>query len=186
MTSVDPPGLLQDALAGDAAAWKVLVEAYSGFIYRIARRSGLSAEDAEDVTQLVWIAFLEHGSTLREPGALRPWLATIARRTAVHRRSQNREQLGSTGSSDPELVEDETPSLEELLQREQEVDRVRLALRKLPVGCARLLHSLFRDDSPDYAETSRRLRIPMGSIGPTRARCLARLHRILSRESFAK
>jgi RNA polymerase sigma factor (sigma-70 family) len=170
--------LLPRALAGDAAAWSSLVEAFSPLLLRTARGVGLSHEDAEDVGQSVWAELVKNGDRIRNPAQLPGWLVTTTRWKALQLR--RRATPGLLPYED-ELPAD-TPGVEELLAEEQELQRVRAAVDQLPERCRTLLTALFEVDRPSYEDIAARLELPVGSIGPTRARCLARLHRILHRE----
>lgn len=173
-------GILRRSLAGDPEAWRHLVRTYSPLVYRIALGTGVSPEDAEDVTQSVWVVLLERGHAIRDPAALPGWLATTSRRIALQLRAQGRARPTEPLPIDLASAD---PSAEMLLEREQTRERVRQALQALPLRCRTLLGALFRDEKPNYEETGETLGLPHGSIGPTRARCLAHLYRILTRDN---
>lgn len=176
----DLKSLVSRALARDAGAWSELVLQFNPLVYGTALRTGISRDDAADVCQAVWIAFLERGHAIRDPQALPRWLAVTARRTAL--RGLDR----SNPSTIPldETLEADTPEADLLLEQEERSARLRLAVSQLPERCRTLLGALFGEEAADYREVSRRLELPVGSIGPTRARCLARLYEILRRRGF--
>lgn len=180
--------LVARCLAGDARAWEALVRRYERLVYAVARGYRLSPEDVGDVFQEVFAALVRGMPRLRDPRTLCRWLSStterIALATALARR---REQSRNAG--DPEsrlepvaLAGPAGVDLEELENRM----RVRLALDELGGSCRALLAALYyREPAPGYREVSAELGIPIGSIGPTRARCLEKLQRLLGREEAA-
>lgn len=171
----DNHDLLSRALSGDPNAWFALVDAYASLVFGTALRVGLTREQAADVSQAVWTTLFERGRTIRDAEALPRWLVVTTRRRAL------RERMGAvpeTVALDAALQEG-VPSVATLLEREQEAELVRDALRELPDRCRVLLTRLFEEDRPDYAQVSADLSVPIGSIGPTRARCLAKLYLLL-------
>jgi RNA polymerase sigma factor (sigma-70 family) len=181
--------LLNAAAAGDAAAWKELVESFSGLVWSVTRGYRLSSADAADVFQTVWLRLAEHLDRIRNPSHVGAWLATTARNESL------RVARGSTRiiiTDSPELLDsgqaDERSPEQALLDSEQaalDADRgARLwrAFGELSVRCQRLLRVLTATPPPSYAEVAAALDIPVGSIGPTRARCLQRLRQRLAGE----
>jgi RNA polymerase sigma factor (sigma-70 family) len=140
-------------------------------------RHQLDRQSIDDIGQSVWLLLIENISRLREPAALPGWLATTTRRECLRAlRASGRhgmevpelvEQLPSSGSADIE---------QEIIGAELHA-ALRAAFAELPAGCRELLSMLISDPPLGYARISSKLGIPMGSIGPTRARCLARLRR---------
>jgi RNA polymerase sigma factor (sigma-70 family) len=174
--------LVQGCLSGDARAWAALVSRHQGLVYAVARSYRLSEADLGDVFQEVFAALVRGLPRLRDPRTLVRWLAStterIARATALRRR---REQ--ALTAPDPGAVEGlaaDQPAVGTELETLEEQALIRLALDGLPQGCRRLLHALYYEDPvPDYAALSRRLHMPIGSLGPTRARCIERMRRAL-------
>jgi len=146
-------------------------------VYTICTRYRLSNHDIEDVGQNVWLLLVEQLGKLREPAALPGWLATTTAReclrvvTAVHKS----ERLG-TGLDDSVLFVDDAVIDEEILMAERNA-ALRAAFAELPPRCQQLLSMLISDPPRSYAEIHAELGIPVGSIGPQRARCLDRLRR---------
>jgi RNA polymerase sigma factor (sigma-70 family) len=169
--------LLRRALDGDESAWVRLVDRHSSLVFRSARAVGVTPEDAEDVAQAVWIALVRNGHTIRRGESLPAWLAVTARRTALKGRRGNRPTFVAL----PEEIADETGTVDELIREEETLESLRAAVRSLPERCRDLFDALFREERPNYRDVARELGLPVGSIGPTRARCLARLERILRR-----
>jgi RNA polymerase sigma factor (sigma-70 family) len=169
--------LVTRATGGDQDAWNELVERYAPLVYTICTRYRLSTPDIEDVGQNVWLVLVEHLGKLREPAALPGWLATTTAReclrvvTAAHKS----ERLG-TGLDDTVLFVDDAVIDEEILMAERNA-ALRAAFAQLPPHCQQLLSMLIGDPPRSYAEIHAELDIPVGSIGPQRARCLERLRR---------
>jgi RNA polymerase sigma factor (sigma-70 family) len=174
--------LVEGCLSGDARAWAALVSRHEGLVYAVARSYRLSEADLGDVFQEVFAALVRGLPRIRDARTLVRWLAStterIARSTALRRR---REQALTV--PDPGAVESlaaDQPAVGAELETLEEQALIRLALSRLPEGCRRLLSALYYDDPvPDYAALSRRLHMPIGSLGPTRARCIERMRRVL-------
>jgi RNA polymerase sigma factor (sigma-70 family) len=164
--------LVAAALDGDEGAWNAIVERYGSLLAAIARQHRLDPQELADMSQSVWLKLLEHLPGLREPSALAGWLRTTARNECVRVLRSRRRQVpldAATPAPDP-------PVDEELLAAERR-QLLREAFGELSEGCRRLLSALMEDPPPTYAELSERLGMPVGSIGPTRARCLDKLRR---------
>jgi RNA polymerase sigma factor (sigma-70 family) len=166
--------LVARAAGDDQQAWDELIERYAPLVWAICTRYRLSSHDIEDVGQSVWLLLVEQLGKLREPAALPGWLATTTKRECLRvvtatRKSQ---QLGST--VDDALVADKRAIDEEILVAERNA-ALRTAFAELPPHGQHLLAMLFRDPPCSYSEISATLGIPIGSVGPQRARCLERL-----------
>lgn len=152
--------------SGERGAWDELVERYARYVYAIAAQAfRLGAEDAEDVFQEVFARAYDRLGTLRDPGALRPWIGQLTRRECVNRlRSGARE---TAVDSVPEQAEEIVDAIEEALD-------VRLALDVLGQDCREVLDRFFcRDES--YRTIGEELGLPSGTIASRISRCLARL-----------
>jgi RNA polymerase sigma factor (sigma-70 family) len=170
--------LVERCLAGDSKAWGVLVRRHERLVYAIGRSYRLSDEDLGDVFQEVFAALVRGLPRLREPRTLVRWLSSttqrIARAIALKRR---REQALTVGIEwdEPALAADQ-PGAGEELERLEEQAMLRLAMGAISERCRNLLAALyFEDPAPSYEALSRRLGVPIGSLGPTRARCFDRL-----------
>jgi len=169
--------IVTGARGGDKAAWDELVERYAPLVWSVCRRFGLSRPDADDVGGSVWLRLIEHLQDLREPAALPGWLATTTRRECLRvvRAGQRHQRLED--AVDPET----TPAGDTAVDRGLLVEERNIALRagfaQLPDLCRQLLAMLVQDPPVPYGEISARLGMPVGSIGPNRQRCLARLRR---------
>jgi RNA polymerase sigma factor (sigma-70 family) len=169
---------------GDAAAWEALVRRHERLVYAIARSYRLSEADTGDVFQEVFAALVRGLPRMRDSRALCRWLSStterIARATALRRRREEALAAPTDPTALANMSADEPPVGAEL-ERLEEQARVRLALSALPERCRSLIQALYYEEPPpQYAELARRLRLPVGSLGPTRARCFDRLRRILS------
>jgi len=176
--------LVTRAAGCDQDAWNELVDRYSPLVWTICLRYQLSNHDIEDIGQTVWLLLVEQLGKLREPAALPGWLATTTHRECLRvvtaaRRSQ---PLG-TRLDDGEQFVDDAVIEEEILIAERNA-ALRAAFAELPPYCRRLVAMLFADPPCSYSEISATLGVPVGSIGPQRARCLERLRRSKALISF--
>jgi RNA polymerase sigma factor (sigma-70 family) len=169
--------LVTRANAGDQSAWDELVERYAPLVWSICRRYRLRGPEADDVGQSVWLRLVEQLGALREPAALPGWLATTTQREClrVTRVAGRRETVERP--LDVEPPSDGDVMIEQELIKAERRAALRAALAQLPLACRRLLSLLMQEPPLPYAEISTRLGTPVGSIGPNRARCLARLRR---------
>jgi RNA polymerase sigma factor (sigma-70 family) len=168
--------LVRDAEAGDPRAWDALVARYGGMVWAVARAHRLGDADAADASQSTWLKLLEHVGDIKDPAALGGWLATTARRECLR-------ILRSAARVDPLAESPETadagPALDERLLTSERDDHLWRAFELLPPRDRALLRMLAADPAPSYEEIGAALGMPIGSIGPTRARALARLHRAI-------
>jgi RNA polymerase sigma factor (sigma-70 family) len=183
MAADDDAALLHACREGDPDAWERLVRRYQRLIYAIPRRAGLSEDLAAEVFQRVCVTLLEHIDRIAQPERLSAWLTTTARRESW-RQLRNQRVVVSLGDDDGAGIDDlaDTTLLpDELVERAEQQHTVRLALGELDERCRDLLHMLFyRSEPPPYTEIAAALNMPAGSIGPTRARCLQKLQRVLA------
>jgi RNA polymerase sigma factor (sigma-70 family) len=163
------------AAAGDESAWSAIVESFSSLVWSVALRAGLGRADAGEVVQLTFLRLVENLGRLREPEALGGWLATTARREAWRVARQGGRELPTDDA--PEVAAPE-PGPEEQAVVSDQGREVRAAFARLPERCSRLLELVVVLALP-YAQIAAVLDIPVGSIGPTRARCLERLRALL-------
>jgi RNA polymerase sigma factor (sigma-70 family) len=170
--------LVTRARNGDKQAWDALVEQYISLIWSICRRHRLSDADAEDVGQSVWLLLVEQLDRIRDPAALPGWLATVTRHECLRVVRAARGPLAAGYGLDAEILPDEQARTaeQELLTAERHA-ALRQALLELPPDCQQLIALLTADPPVPYAQISARLGIPIGSVGPTRRRCLDKLRR---------
>jgi RNA polymerase sigma factor (sigma-70 family) len=173
--------LLRDATTGDDSAWRQLLGRFEPAITATVARFRLQDADARDVTQQTWLQLLDHSGQIREPEALGAWLRTTARRECLR-------VLRDRGTTDQLPPDDVIACADPVCDVEQRVVDAEASgqmvhlLAELPVRPRTLLRYLFSDDPPGYAELSRRTGIPVGSIGPTRARALQKLRGMIEAE----
>jgi len=157
--------LVSACIEGQSWAWEELVERYKRLVYSVSLRAGLTEEDAADVFQTVFTLLFEHLHRIRTPEGLPAWFITTAKRESWRRLRAAEEWLLNAHPNE-DLWIDQT--------------LVRNALEEVGGRCKELLWLLYYDPhEPSYKEISRRIRIPLGSVGPTRARCLQKLRGIL-------
>jgi len=178
----DDATLVARCRGGERAAWETLVQRYQRLVYAVARRTRLDEESVADVFQTVFARLLEHLPRIRDASRLQAWLVTTAKRESLlHvRRAQRTVSLSRDDDGNDDAmhdVVDDGPLPEEALAELQQMHRLRLALDRLDARCRDLLLLLFRDedDAVPYEEVARRMAMPIGSIGPTRSRCLEKL-----------
>ena len=182
--------LFDRCLSGDEAAWAELITRYRGLIYAVPRRIGLSPEDSGDVFQRVCLLLYQRLDSIRDPNRLGGWLLTTATREAIRvsRRSRRDVPIDSGRDDKGTSAEDAVPDIRPLPDDEREtIERsqmLRSALLELSERCRVLLEEFLRDDGANYRDVARRLDIPIGSIGPTRARCFSRLREVLVERGF--
>ena len=173
MEDEDTGDLVRRAGHGDAAAWQTLVGRYSRLLCAIAHSYGLSGADADDVVQTTWLRLVERLTLLRDPGRAGTWLAVTARREsmATLRRLGRERPLQGAGPS--------VTGPHHVVFGRELASSMGAALEAIPPRCRHLLELFVALPRPSYAEISAALEIPVGSVGPTRARCLTHLRRQL-------
>jgi RNA polymerase sigma factor (sigma-70 family) len=170
--------LVMRARNSDQQAWDTLVERYAPLIWSICRRYRLAGADADDVGQTVWLHLVGQLDRLREPAALAGWLATTTQRECLRVRRAAQRLPASEHVPDIEDTPDQHAPVaeQELLAAERHAALLE-ALIQLPPRCQQLMVLLLQDPPLPYAQISARLGIPVGSIGPSRARCPNKLRR---------
>jgi RNA polymerase sigma factor (sigma-70 family) len=185
--------LVAAAGAGDQAAWNELVDRYTPLLISVIRRFRLTTSEAEDVAQTVWLRLVEHLGSLREPRALPMWLITTGKRESIRLLGAERRTIAQdpleaawhnhaatrAAWADPEPAEPAQGLIE--AERRQ---ALLSGLAELTTRQRQLLVLLVQDPPLSYLEISQRTGIPVGAIGPTRARAVARLRRTASVQSW--
>lgn len=173
--------LIQACRRGDAHAWNKVLEKYERLVFSIPLSYGLPLEDAADIAQITFTILIQSLDTLREDSRLGAWLATVARRHTWRLLEQNRRedvQAAEDLSESIILLSDETTL--KSMERWEVIEWLEQGLSQLDERCVRLLVALYFDpQQPTYAEVAEKLGMAIGSIGPTRARCLERLKQLL-------
>jgi RNA polymerase sigma factor (sigma-70 family) len=180
----DVARLVQRAAAGNRWAWERLVDQYSRLIWAITRDYKLVDSDAADVAQATWLRLLEHIDRLRSPDRVGSWLAATARNECLRSITARKKVVLGHDEVVLEGVAAAESDVDERLLTAERAQMVREALSCLPWTWQQMLELLMADPPASYAEISDQLGLPVGSIGPTRQRCLARL-RVLLRASLA-
>ena len=177
--------LLRTAAQGDQEAWNQLVDQFNGLLWAVTRAHRLTQADAADVVQMTWARLVENLDQIRDPEHIGAWLVTTARRECLRvlrnaGRVQPMEEL-------PELAtRHRADSRPESAALKSDRDALlRRAMGQLSPRCQQLLGVLLALEQPSYAEVSAALGLPLGSIGPTRARCLDCLRRHAARLGLA-
>ena len=182
----DDVSLVARCVRGDGAAWSLLVQRYQRLVYAIVRRIGLDEHGAADVFQTVFARLVEHLPRIADPSRLQAWIVTTAKREALLLRMRGQRTVSMTRADDAEGeasgewdLADQSPIAEDALEELQQLNGLRNALERLDERCRDLLLLLFRDedDKLSYDDVARRLGTSVGSIGPTRSRCLDKLRR---------
>ena len=181
LTGEEVARLVRPAAASDERGWDALVDEFGGMIWAVARAHRLGDADAADVAQATWLRLLEHVDGLREPARVGAWLATTARRECL-RILRNSRRLPPLGENVTEHESPDAPVDEALLLAARD-EVLWHAFIRLPASDQALLRLLMADPRPTYEEVSAALGMPIGSIGPTRARALERLRQRLDSEA---
>ena len=174
----DLTALVTRARNGDKQAWDKLVERYAPLIWSICRRYRLGHADAEDAGQSVWLQLVDQLASLRDPAALPGRLATTTQRECgrVLRAARKQEPPGHPLDA-ADIPDQVTEAAEHDLLRAERHAALREAFMHLAPSFRKLISLLIQDPPVPYAEISARLGIPVGSIGPSRGRCLDKLRR---------
>ena len=171
--------LVRHAARGDKQAWERLVDQFSRLIWSITADYRLVESDAADVVQTTWLRLLEHIDRIEYPDRVGSWLAATARNECLRSLAARKSVVLA---SDYEVLTGVTafgPEVDERILADERDQVVRDALSHLPKRWQRLLELLMTDPPASYAEISDQLDLPIGSIGPTRGRCLAQLRVLL-------
>jgi len=165
--------LVRQCLTGDQGAWSELIDRYQRLIYSVARTLSKSPEDAGDVFQQVCMELYQRLPELRDAESLPAWLITVTRRQAAAVLKYHKTTLLP--------LRDEYPAVEDQIRSIENEHLIETAMLDLPERCRQLINLLYLQPiSLSYSAVAERLGVPVSSIGPTRARCLAKLRKLLS------
>ena len=179
LDSIEIARLVRGAAGGDRRAWEHLVDQFERLIWSITAEFKLTESDADDVAQTTWLRLLEHIDRIQYPDRVGSWLAATARNECLRSLAARKRVVLAT---DHEVITDVVasgPEVDERILADERDQVVRDALSRLPNRWQRLLELLMADPPASYAEISNQLDLPIGSIGPTRGRCLAQLRVLL-------
>jgi len=178
----DPvPGWVRAAAAGDARAWENIVDRYTGLLWSICRAHRMSDDDAADAVQLTWLRLLQNLERIRDPQRLAGWLATTCRRECLAILQRSRSSITFEDEHLDRLLGGTAPADQPVLEAEQYA-ALWQAFHRLSTWCQRILRALIldaEDGPPSYRLVASQLQTPVGSLGPTRARCLSQLRKLL-------
>ena len=183
LTSDEAAILVAAAAHGDRFAWERIVDSYGRLIWVIARNHRLGPGDAADVSQTTWLRLMEHIDRLTEPGRVGAWLATTARRECLRVQAKNRRTSPVADDAIVELVQVRGAAAEELdaaLLLAERSEAVHRAIAMLPAHCQEMLRLMMLDPAPSYEEIAAAIGRPVGSLGPSRKRCLEKLRVLLA------
>ena len=177
--------LLRAASEGDQEAWNAITDRFTSLLWSVARSYRLGSDDAEDVVQNTWLRLLENLTKIDNPEALAGWLATTARREALGiLRRRGRTVLTRDEDLGVDLADPMSTELDSALLEDERDVELWASFAKLPERCQQLLRVLMACDRPVYAEVSVAFDMPVGSIGPTRMRCLERLRKLVAESGY--
>lgn len=180
MTSASPIAALVSAAAeGDQSAWNEIVDRYTPLVVSVIYKHRLRPADAADVNQTLWLRLVEQIGRLREPEALPGWIMTTTRNEClrvlrVQQRTHLYDPLSESDALESEQVDSDVEADLLAMERRQ---ALRDGFAELTEQCKRLLTKLMTDPPPSYQVVSEELAMPVGSIGPTRIRCLEKLRK---------
>ncbi|MDH3499421.1 MAG: sigma-70 family RNA polymerase sigma factor [Acidimicrobiia bacterium] len=177
MESESVRDLMAAAADGSQTAWNAIVERYERLVWSVVRSFRLDDASALDVTQTVWLRLVEHHDRIRDPESLPSWLATTTRNEAIRTLNRMKRQTPSAFEYDVEDVA--TLPVDDALLSSEERVRVARAFEALSDECQQLMRLLTADPPLDYETISQMIGRPIGSIGPTRGRCIKRLRQLM-------
>jgi RNA polymerase sigma factor (sigma-70 family) len=177
--SSDVASLVRRASEGDRTAWDRLVDQYKRLIWSITVEFKLTESDASDVAQTTWLRLLEHIDRIEYPDRVGSWLAATARNECLRSLAARKRVILGHEDVEPDTAVANGPEVDERLLAAERAQVVRDAMSHLPRHWQRMLEMLMADPPASYADISDELELPIGSIGPTRGRCLARLRVLL-------
>jgi RNA polymerase sigma factor (sigma-70 family) len=175
----DITAVVRRAGSGDMQAWNLLVDQYGRLIWSITARFKLIESDAADVVQTTWMRLIEHIDRIEQPDRIGSWLASTARNECLRHVAARKRLVLVHEDAEFDGVDYHGPAVDEALLAAERAQVVRDAMAHLPAQWQQLLELLMADPPISYAEISDQLGLPVGSIGPTRGRCLAKLRVLL-------
>jgi RNA polymerase sigma factor (sigma-70 family) len=171
--------LVRRATVGETWAWERLIDKYGRLIWSITREFKLAESDASDVFQTTWMRLIEHIDRLDHPDRVGSWLAATARNECLRFLASHKRLVLAREDAVLDGPAESEGEIDEALLAEERAQIVRSAVAHLPSRWQRLMELLMADPPASYAEISEELGVPVGSIGPIRGRCLARLRLML-------
>lgn len=179
IANLEATRMMRAAAAGDTHAWEQLIDKYGRLVWSITRDFKLLESDAADVFQITWMRLIEHANRIEHPERVGSWLAATARNECLRCLASRKRVVLATEESVLDGFAEQGPDVDEALLAGERAQTVRKAMTQLPRRWQELLELLMSDPPVSYTEISDKLGLPIGSIGPTRGRCLARLRVLL-------
>ena len=184
IAELDDRALVVACLAGDHFAWEALISRYQRLIYSIPIKARLSQDDAADIFQAVCLKLYEKLPTIRDSERISSWLITTTSRECWRLSARNRKESSPSVDEDQGGFLREIPANGPLADEQREIlekqHQVRQAVQSLPERCRELISMLFyQKDELSYVDIAGRMKMPVPSVGPTRARCLEKLRKLL-------
>jgi RNA polymerase sigma factor (sigma-70 family) len=183
MLDVELAETVGEAVGGNQEAWDALVDRFAPLVWGIARAHSLDTLDASDVSQTVWLRLAEHIGDLRDRTRIGSWLAVTTKNEAQRTHKRRQFQMPVSHERLIHLPEPNARQPEETVVASEEATALWTAFSSLGVQCRTLLRMLINDPAPSYTAVSETLGLPVGSIGPKRARCLSSLRKLLKTSS---
>jgi RNA polymerase sigma factor (sigma-70 family) len=171
--------IVRRAASGERAAWDSLVARYVSLVWAVALQHGIGESDAADVAQSTWLRLLEHIDEIRDPARIGAWLATTARRESLRIVAMRRRIVLEGGSEAFDGPDRLLAPPDERMLSDERGQSVRQAFGTLPPAWQSLVSLLMSDPPMSYQEIGLELGVPVGSIGPTRGRCMTRMRAAL-------
>ncbi|WP_026875940.1 RNA polymerase sigma factor [Jiangella gansuensis] len=180
MADLSVSELVEAASRGDQRSWDRLVDMHASLVWAVVRSHRLDTGEAEDAFQTTWLRLVENLGRLERPDRLPAWLVTTARREClrVARRGGTELPDALIAERADDAARPDPGPVEALLAREEQVEVLR-AFQRLEPRCQDLLRLTVAATDPRYADVAAELDMPVGSVGPTRQRCLGHLRRLL-------
>jgi RNA polymerase sigma factor (sigma-70 family) len=183
--------LISACRRGEAAAWSLLVHRYQRLIYAIPLRAGLDEDQAAEVFQGTFAKLFEYLDRIRQPASIQAWLVTTAKRETLRLiREQSTKRFFASiedldGTHNSETIPDDNPLPDEAIEELEQQHMIHTAMTNMDERCRQLLTLLYyQPEPPTYSDVAATLGMPEGSLGPTRARCLEKLRRLLDHSDF--
>ncbi|GAB3596670.1 hypothetical protein GCM10027446_23860 [Angustibacter peucedani] len=176
--------LLAMAADGAQTAWDEVVRRYERLVWSVARSHRLEQSDAADAVQTTWLRLVEHLGQIQDPERLGAWLATTARRESLRLVGRRKREQQDGADDELALVPDDGIGVEEALLGSERDALLLRGVRQLEPRCQQLLRVLSASPPPRYDAVAEAFGMPIGSIGPTRGRCLRRLKDVLLEMGF--
>jgi RNA polymerase sigma factor (sigma-70 family) len=176
--------LVQKAKEGEQGAWEELVSRFSGMIAATGRRYRLSPADVAELQQTTWLRLVENLHRIEQPERVGGWLATTARRESLQLLKRAAKYHSGADQMLANLPDRHLPEPDARPIADEREVVLKAAWERLKPRCQRLLSLLISDEPLGYKDLSQLLEMPVGSIGPTRARCLEHLRRLVEQEGM--